>query len=79
MSRSPLVLFVFLVLLALHQDVWFWDDDKTLILGFLPVGLAYHAFYTVVVAVFWGLVIKFAWPKELEALAGESPETEAKD
>ncbi len=31
-----------LVLGLLHQDFWFWDDP-TLIFGFLPVGLAYHA------------------------------------
>ncbi len=33
-----------LVLLAvLHQDFWWWDDGHTLVFGFMPVGLAYHA------------------------------------
>ena len=30
------------LLLILHQDNWFWTDG-TLIFGFLPVGLLYHA------------------------------------
>ena len=66
MSRLGLVLVAVLVLLGLHQDVWFWDDDQTLFFGFLPIGLAYHAAYTVVIAVFWCLVVTFAWPRDLE-------------
>jgi hypothetical protein len=30
---------------ALHHDVWFWND-RTLLGGVLPVGLAYHLAYT---------------------------------
>ena len=33
-----------LVLALLHQDFWLWDD-ATLVAGFLPIGLAYHAAY----------------------------------
>lgn len=62
-----------LVLLAiLHQDVWFWDDPS-LVLGFLPIGLAYHLGYSVVTALVWCLVLKYAWPGDLEIYA------EAKD
>jgi hypothetical protein len=31
---------------ALHQDVWFWRVARPLVFGFLPIGLAYHAAYT---------------------------------
>ena len=31
-----------LMLLVLHQDNWFWEDG-TLVFGFLPIGLFYHA------------------------------------
>lgn len=37
---KKLSLIALLLLFALHQDYWFWDDS-TLILG-LPVGLTYH-------------------------------------
>ena len=56
---------VFVVLAVLHQDVWNWDNAD-LVFGFLPVGLAYHAGYSVVAALFWAVVVKFAWPEKLE-------------
>ncbi len=58
-----------LVLLALlHQDFWFWDDPS-LVLGFLPIGLAYHLVYCVVTALVWYLALKYAWPEDLESFA----------
>jgi hypothetical protein len=58
-----------LVLLAiLHQDVWYWDDP-TLVLGFLPIGLAYHLVYSIATAVVWCLALKYAWPEDLESYA----------
>lgn len=59
------------LLFILHQDVWFWTDD-TLIFGFLPIGLAYHAGLSVAAAVTWFLAVKFAWPAELDDCPGES-------
>jgi hypothetical protein len=56
------------VLLLLHQDFWWWDDS-TLVFGFMPTGLAYHALYSILAASLWALAIKFAWPHHLEALA----------
>ena len=57
-----------LVLMFLHHDFWLWSD-KTLVFGFLPSGLAWHAGYSVVAAFFWYLVMKFAWPQALEDFA----------
>lgn len=65
-----IVTFVFLVLAALHQDFWNWDNSGA-VFGFLPVGLAYHAAYSIVAAAFWFCVIKFAWPTRLEEWAEE--------
>ena len=64
-----------LVLLAiLHQDFWWWHDS-TLVFGFMPIGLAYHALYSVVAGLAWYLVLTYAWPSELERFAeGEDPE-----
>ena len=55
----------------LHQDVWFWDDPRPLVLGFLPVGLAYHGLYCVAVAGLMWALTRFAWPGGLEAVGPE--------
>jgi hypothetical protein len=54
---------VALLLGALHQDFWLWDNAE-LLFGVMPVGLGYHALYSIVVALFWAVVIKVAWPSE---------------
>jgi hypothetical protein len=64
-----LTLMVVLVYL-LHQDLWFWHD-RTLVLGFLPVGLAYHAAYSILAAILMAVLVRFAWPSYLE---GAEPE-----
>ena len=56
---------IFVVLAVLHHDFWNWDKT-TLLFGFLPVGLAYHAAYSLVAAGFWAVVTKFAWPQKGE-------------
>jgi len=58
----------FVALFLLHQDVWFWHDP-TLVFGFLPVGLAYHAGFSVAASLLWLAMVKLAWPSELEAWA----------
>jgi hypothetical protein len=55
-----------LVVLRLHQDIWFWTD-KRLVFGFLPIGLAYHIGYSLLAALTMAVLVRFAWPKELEA------------
>ena len=54
-------------LYLLHQDVWFWHAARPLVFGFLPVGLFYHAVYSLVVAVLMWVLVRFAWPAHLEA------------
>lgn len=69
---------VFIALFLLHQDLWFWDD-RTLVMGFLPIGLAYHAGFSVAAALLWAAAVKWAWPSDIEAWAeqgegaGEAP------
>ena len=63
------VIYGLAVLLAvLHQDFWFWTDT-TLVAGFMPIGLLYHALYSVAAALLWLAAIKWAWPTEVEAFA----------
>lgn len=66
--RTAIIVVVFFVLAALHQDCWNWDN-ASLVFGVLPVGLAYHAGYSIVAAIFWAFVVKFAWPTHLEEWA----------
>ena len=52
-----------IILLALlHQDFWWWDDSDTLVFGFVPVGLAYHALLSLAAGMLWALAVKFCWP-----------------
>lgn len=57
-----------LLMIPLHHDFWWWNDP-TLVLGIMPIGLAYHALYTVVAAGLWFLMLRIAWPTELEEFA----------
>lgn len=63
--KRSLILGFFVVLFVLHQDFW-WRDDPTLVLGVMPVSLAYHVVWTLLVAFGWWLVARFCWPHELD-------------
>ena len=42
MTKGKLAWALVVVLAILHYDFWYWDD-RTLVLGFLPVGLFFQA------------------------------------
>ena len=65
MKRTLLAALV-IALYALHQDVWFWRTAKPLVFGFLPIGLAYHAGFTVAAAALMWALVRHAWPAHLE-------------
>jgi len=77
MKRALLVIIV-AALYVLHQDFWFWRAANPLVFGFIPVGLFYHACYTVVVAIVLWMLVSQAWPSELEDGVGDR-ETERGD
>ena len=54
------------IVYALHQDFWNWND-RSLVGGILPVGLAYHAFYAFLASMMMFVFVKLAWPTKLEA------------
>jgi hypothetical protein len=60
------LLLVVMIYWALHQDLWFWRQARPLVFGFVPIGLAYHALYTLGIALLMLLLVKTAWPTELE-------------
>lgn len=63
-----LVWLAFGALFVLHHDFWLWND-RSLVWGFLPVGLAYHAAFSIAAGMLWAAASRFAWPVELEAWA----------
>ncbi|MEE8169749.1 MAG: hypothetical protein V3T70_04310 [Phycisphaerae bacterium] len=61
------IVYGLIVLLALlHQDFWWWDAYEPLVLGFVPVGLAYHAAVSLAAGILWALAVKYCWPHELD-------------
>lgn len=62
---------IFVLLFILHQDFWLWED-KTLVFGFMPIGLAYHAGFSIAATLLWASALKWAWPSDIEAWADET-------
>ena len=56
------------LLAIIHQDFWWWNN-KTLVFGFMPLGLFYHALFSCMAAGVWAMAIKWAWPSEIEEWA----------
>jgi len=59
---------------VLHQDFWNWKKADPLIFGFLPIGLAYQAGYSILAAALMAVLVRTIWPAHLENV-----EPEAKD
>ena len=58
------------VLVVLHQDYWQWDNT-TLVFGFIPYSLLYHACISIATAIVWLLIVQFCWPDELDQVEPE--------
>ena len=56
---------------VLHQDFWNWKTAYPLILGFLPIGLAYQAGYSILAAAMMAVLVRTVWPKHLENVESE--------
>ena len=56
------------LLAVVHYDFWYWGD-ASLVLGFVPIGLAYHAAYSLACGLTWLAVVYLAWPREVEEWA----------
>ena len=75
MKLKPFILTTLVVAIyILHQDSWNWKKADPLVFGFLPVGLAYQAGYSILAAALMAVLVKTIWPKHLENV-----EPEAKD
>ncbi len=74
--KLPLLVLVVIAIYVLHQDFWFWRTARPLIFGFLPIGLFYHALFSVAASGVMWLLVKYAWPSHLEQ---EIEERESED
>jgi Protein of unknown function (DUF3311) len=64
--KRILLVIAVVALYALHQDFWFWRTARPLVFGFVPIGLFYHACFSVAASLLMWLLVKFAWPAHLE-------------
>ncbi|HEY3581016.1 MAG TPA: DUF3311 domain-containing protein [Pyrinomonadaceae bacterium] len=71
--KSILLVVAVAALYILHQDIWFWRSSY-LVFGFIPIGLFYHAVFSVAAALLMWLLVTYAWPSHLER---EVEETES--
>jgi uncharacterized membrane protein SpoIIM required for sporulation len=58
---------IVVALYALHQDIWFWRQARPLVFGVLPIGLFYHAAFTLATAGGMWLLVRLVWPADLES------------
>jgi hypothetical protein len=74
--KSGKALFIAVLVFAIylvHQDFWNWKKAEPLIFGFLPIGLAYHAGYSILAAILMAVLVRIAWPKHLEDIQSNEP------
>jgi len=66
------VAIITVIVYALHQDVWFWRTARPLVFGFLPIGLFYHAVYTLAASALLWWMVRRHWPSHLERTSNTS-------
>ncbi len=71
--RAALVACITALVYVLHQDFWFWRSARPLVFGFLPVGLFYHAVYTISISLLMLYLVRRHWPSHLQHAASEQP------
>ena len=75
MKRKTILLTILIVAVYLvHQDSWNWKKAEPLVFGFLPVGLAYQAGYSILASLLMAVLVKFAWPHHLEQVRSKEEE-----
>jgi len=75
MPGKIIIIILAVTLGILHQDSWNWDND-TLVFGFMPMGLFYHACFSLAAAILWAFAIKYAWPAKLVDWAEQDQSSE---
>jgi len=80
MKRNKVIALAVMVIAIylLHQDFWNWKTATPLVFGFLPIGLAYHAAYSILASVMMWILVKLAWPRELDEMESEDEDKNPK-
>ena len=65
-TKTAVAALLVAVMYVLHQDIWFWRTPELVAFGILPIGLFYHAAYTLVTSLLLWLLIRLIWPAHLE-------------
>lgn len=60
------------LLIVLHQDFWNWYTYLPLVLGFIPIGLAWHVGISLLSGVISYLAVTYCWPRDVDVLEQES-------
>jgi hypothetical protein len=71
--KKWLIAMLIAAMVAVHHDFWNWRDAR-LVFDILPVGLAYHALYAILCSLVMALLVKLAWPRDLDSLTPPKPE-----
>ena len=69
---------IVLFMVALHQDSWLWTN-KSLVFGFLPIGIAYHVGYSILASLVMVILVRAAWPKSLDEMDAHSDDPKPND
>ena len=62
------------VLAIVHYDFWWWEDS-TLVFGFMPIGLFFHALISLAAGIVWFAMTRWGWPEWVEDWASEGDES----
>ncbi len=79
LGRKLLIAALILAVYVLHQDWWNWRKVEPLVFGFMPVGLAYHAAYSIVASILMAVLVQVAWPRHLEDTRPLDPQNSPDD
>ncbi len=77
-TKAFLLTLMVAVVYVLHEDSWNWKKADPLVFGFLPIGLAYQAGYSILAAIMMAVLVRFAWPKHLEDVEAEDEDQQGR-
>jgi hypothetical protein len=69
--KTCLLIVLVAAIYVLHQDFWNWKKAEPLVFGFLPIGLAYQAGYSILAAAMMAVLVRVIWPRHLEDVGPE--------
>ena len=71
-AAYPFLALAALALLVMRHDYWNWDTPYPLLFGSLPVALWWQALVSLSACALMWLMVRLAWPHELEDAAFEA-------